>query len=372
MKYRDPLKRILTDKRSSWDHDGTRDVVRRVFATALRCRTAELGAEVYSSDNQDFIHYHTCKSRACTSCGNRASIQWRRERWAALPTQSYHGITFTMPDVLWPIFRDNPVLTDALPALAAGVIQAHVAARRGLRVGVIAILHTFNGKLEFNSHVHTMVTAGGLHGSSEVWVSSTLYDRDALMRSWQRAVVAILRAAAQSGQLVTNVPSEQLQELLSQQRNRWWSVNIQSFEDKEHFLKYAGRYTRRPPMAEHRITLITDRTVTFWYKDKKLRRKVEMQCSLEEFVERWAQHIPERYRHSVRSFGLFAPRAIHQTTNAIFAVFGQKRRTRPRPLSWAWLIRHTFKRDPLLDRFGVRMKWVRRISPTPVSPARLS
>ncbi len=366
MKYRNPLKRILTETRSSWDHDGTRDAVRRVFATALQCRTAELGAEVYSSDNQELIHYHTCKSRACTSCGNRASIQWRRERWAALPTQTYHGITFTMPDVLWPFFRDNPALIKALTVLAAGVIQAQVATRHGLRVGVMAILHTFNGKLEFNSHIHTIVTAGGLRDASEVWVSSTLFDRDALMRSWQRAVVAILRAAAQAGQLVTRIPSAQLEELLSRQEKRWWNINIQSFENRQHFLKYAGRYTRRPPIAEHRISLITDRTVTFWYKDKKLRRKVEVQCSLEEFVERWAQHIPERYKHSVRNFGLFAPLAISQTTNAIFAAFDQKRRPRPRSLSWAWLIKHTFKRDPLLDSIGNRMQWVRRISPKPL------
>jgi Putative transposase len=135
-------------------------------------------------------------------------------------------------------------------------------------------------------------------------------------------------------QLVTRIPSGQLEGLLNQQEKRWWSINIQSFEDKGHFLKYAGRYTRRPPIAAHRITLITDRTVTFWYKDKKLRRKVEVQCSLEEFVERWAQHIPEHYKHSVRSFGLFAPRAISQSTNAIFAAFRQKRRPRPKSLSW--------------------------------------
>src|SRR5450755_4763844 len=251
MRYRNPLKRILIESRSSWDHEGTRDVVRRVFATALKCRTAELGAEVYSSENQELTQYHTCKSRACTSCGNRASIQWRRERWAALPTQSYHGITLTMPNVLWPLFRDNPALTKALPALAAGVIQAQVASRYGLRVGVMAILHTFNGKLEFNSHVHTMVTAGGLHDSAEVWVSRILYDSDALMRSWRRAVIAILRAAAQAGQLVTVIPGGHLEELLSQQEKRWWSINIQSFEDKGHFLKYAGRYTMRPPITEH-------------------------------------------------------------------------------------------------------------------------
>jgi Putative transposase/Transposase zinc-binding domain len=366
MKYRHPLKRILTETRSFWDHDGTRDSVRRVFASALTCRTAELGAEVYASDSQEFVHYHTCKSRACTSCGNRASIQWRRERWVALPTQSYHGITFSMPDVLWPLFRDNPTLAKALPALAAGLIQAKAATRHGLRVGVMAILHTFNGRLEFNSHVHTMSTAGGLHDSYEVWVRDILYDKDALMRSWRRAVIAILRAAAQARQLITRIPSRELEQLLGQQENRWWSINIQSFQDKQHFLKYAGRYTRRPPIAEHRISLITERTVTFWYKDKKLHRKVEVQCSKEEFVERWAQHILDRYKHSVRSFGLLAPRAISGTANAIFAVFGQKRRPRPKSLSWAWLMNHTFRRNPLLDRNGNRMKWVRRIPPKPV------
>jgi hypothetical protein len=366
MKYRNPLKRILTETRSSWDQDNTRDSVRRVFASALKCRTPELGAEVYASDSQEFIHYHTCKSRACTSCGNRASIQWRRERWAALPTQSYHGITFSMPDVLWLLFRDNPALAKALPALAAGVIQAQVATRHGLRVGVMAILHTFNGKLEFNSHVHTMVTGGGLHDSYEVWVPDIVYDKDALMRSWRRAIIAILRAAAQAGQLVTRISGRQLEQLLDQQEKRWWSINIQSFEDKQHFLKYAGRYTRRPPIAERRITLITEGTVRFWYKDKRLRCKVEVQCSKEEFIERWAQHILDRYKHSVRSFGLFAPRTINQTTNAIFAVFGQKRRPRPKSLSWPWLTKYTFGRDPLLDRNGNRMKWVRRIPPKSV------
>jgi hypothetical protein len=260
----------------------------------------------------------------------------------------------------------RPALTEALPALAAGVIQAQVATRHGLRVGVMAILHTFNGKLEFNSHVHTMVTGGGLHDSYEVWVPDIVYDKDALMRSWRRAIIAILRAAAQAGQLVTRISGRQLEQLLDQQEKRWWSINIQSFEDKQHFLKYAGRYTRRPPIAERRITLITEGTVRFWYKDKRRRCKVEVQCSKEEFIERWAQHILDRYKHSVRSFGLFAPRTINQTTNAIFAVFGQKRRPRPKSLSWDWLIKHTFGRDPRLDSKGNRMKWVRRISPKPI------
>ena len=99
----------------------------------------------------------------------------------ALPDALYKGITFTMPNVLWTVFRDNPRLAKSLPVLAAKVIQARASAKYGLRVGVIAILHTFNGPLEFNSHVHTMVTGGGLYGSSDTWISRVYYERDPLM-----------------------------------------------------------------------------------------------------------------------------------------------------------------------------------------------
>jgi hypothetical protein len=108
--------------------------------------------------------YHTCKSRACPSCGHRANVQWLRERWAALPDANFKGVTFTMPDLLWPFFRDNPPLARALPALAAEVIRSQVGIGHGVRVGVIAILHTFNGRLEFNSHVHTWSPEEGCMG----------------------------------------------------------------------------------------------------------------------------------------------------------------------------------------------------------------
>jgi hypothetical protein len=138
------------------------------------------------------------------------------------------------------------------------------------------------------------------------------YDRDRLMKAWRKAVIALLRAALRAGQLRTEMIVGQTEEMLSEQEKRWWSVNIQSFEDKWHFLQYAGRYVRRPPIAQRRITWIGHRTVRFWYKDKKLRRRVYVQCSLEEFINRWAQHIPEFYQHAVRSFGQFAPRALNQ------------------------------------------------------------
>jgi hypothetical protein len=363
MKYHDPLKQILSRTRSHWDQGETRPAVRWAFGKALHCRTPELGAEVYGSGQEERIFYHPCKSRSCSSCGYRALAQWQRGWWAALPDALYKGITFTMPDVLWPLFRDNQLLAKALPALAAKLMQARMRAKYGLRVGVIAILHTFNGKLEFNSHVHTMVTGGGLHGSSDIWASSVYYERDPLMETWRRAVIALLRVALRAGQLHTKMNVAQMEELLTQQEQCSWIIKIQSFEDKWHFLQYAGRYVRRPPIAQRRITYIGKQTVRFWYKDKKLRRRVYVQCSLKEFIDRWAQHIPERYQHAVRSFGLFAPRALRQTSAAIFAILGQRRRPRPRARRWADSLKRDFGHDPLLDQTGTRMKWMRRLPP---------
>ena len=267
-----------------------------------------------------------------------------------------------MPKVLWSVFCDNPLLARALPALAAEVIQAQVGARYGLRVGVIAILHTFNGELEFNSHVHTMVTAGG-YGSAGTWVPSVYYNDVMLMKAWRKAVIKLLRAALQAEQLCITITVGEMEALLTEKETCPWIIRIQSFKCKTHFLKYAGRYVKRPPIAQRRITFIGERTVRFWFKDKKLRRRVEMECSLEEFIDRWAQHIPELCQHAVRSFGLFAPRALSQTSAAFFAILRQERRSRPRPRPWADSIKRDFGHDPLLHRSGRRMKWVRRLPP---------
>jgi hypothetical protein len=338
MRYRDPLKQILSQTRPHWDRRQTRPSVRRAFRKALLCRTPALGAEVYASENQERVVFHTCKSRACPSCGHRATIQWQRDRWATLPEQPYKGITFTMPDILWQLFRNNLPLAPALSALAAKAIETWACARYGLRVGVIAILHTFNGRLEFNSHVHTMVTPGGLHGCSGSGVARMYYYRDLLMEIWRDAVINLLRAALRAGQVRSEMSVDEMEAMLTDQEKRWWSIKIQSFKSKEHFLRYAGRYVRRPPIAQRRITNIGKQSVTFWTKDKKLGCRVDVQCSPEEFIDRWAQHLPEHYQHAVRCFGLYAPRTLGQTSGAVFALLGQQPRPRPRPVPYGRIL----------------------------------
>ena len=151
--------------------------------------------------------------------------------------------------------------------------------------------------------------------------------------------------------------------MILQQENRWWSVKLQSLGSKEHFLRYAGRYARRPPIAQRRIIGISQQEIKFWAKDRRLRRQVIVRLTPEEFFAAWTQHIPDRYEHAVRSFGLFAPRTIGNNSAAVFAILGQSPKRRPRPVSWRLSINRDFGWDPLLDRQGNRMTWTRRIAP---------
>ena len=259
MRYKHPLKRILRENRSLWDGDWTRPAVRKAFDKALECGTAALGAELYSSGVEERTVFHTCKGRACSSCGARATSRWQRERWAALPDVPYKGITFTMPNVLWPLFRDRQ-LARLLPILAAKTVEAWVRAKFGVAVGVIAIPHTFNGRLEFNAHVHVMVTAGGLKTSGD-WVPSVYYDIDSLTRYWRKGVIRLLRAGLRAGRLITELPAQAFEEQLNHQENRWWSVKLQSLGSKEHFLRYAGQICQASahcPTSHYRDQSTTD------------------------------------------------------------------------------------------------------------------
>ena len=121
--------------------------------------------------------------------------------------------------------------------------------------------------------------------------------------------------------------------------------------------------SRRPPIAQRRIIGISKQEIKFWAKDRKLCRQVMVRLTPKEFLAAWMQHIPERYKHAVRSFGLFAPRTIGDSSAAVSAILGQGPKRRPRPISWSLSIKRDFGWDPLLDVQGNRMTWIRRIAP---------
>jgi hypothetical protein len=140
---------------------------------------------------------------------------------------------------------------------------------------------------------------------------------------------------------------------------------VARFTSKEQFLRYAGRYIRRPPIAQHRFVKIGDGEVQFLRKDLKLKQWVVTRYSMNDFVLTLADHVPDRYSHAIRYFGLLAPGAKGRTSLGLFAVLRQPKRPRPLRLSWAESLKRDFRRDPLLDCSGRRMRWARRTRPQP-------
>ncbi len=84
VRLQSPLRQILFATQTIWDTPTTRESVRVNFRKVIACRTAALGFEVYSSDNEELFVPHTCKSKVCSSCGHRATAQWQRDRWCHL------------------------------------------------------------------------------------------------------------------------------------------------------------------------------------------------------------------------------------------------------------------------------------------------
>src|SRR6266700_7331956 len=62
-----------------------------------------------------------------------------------------------------------------------------------------------------------------------------------------------------------------------------------------------------PPIATWRLLRVTDKEVEFVAKDTKAGLLVPKRVALSQFVRLLAAHVPNRYRHGIRYFGLQRP-----------------------------------------------------------------
>jgi len=327
----DPIKQILIDTRVHWDHAGTRPAVRENFSKMIDCRTAALGWQLYASATEEKRVYCTCKSRMCPSCGYRATLAWQREQWAQLPDVAYAGLVLTMPDVLWPIFMQNRHLLHDLPTIGAEAVSQWMRGKHGAHPLILVVLHTFGRHLDFKPHLHVLVSAGGLSEPEIRWIRGISLNAVGLMKMWRYGVITYLRRALQAGILKTDLRAWELKEVLRIQYERKWHVNLQQRIPKSHFLGYAARYLRRPPIAKRRFQEFVGSDVRFWTEDTKTKELVLDTLPKSDLVDRLADHTPDKYQNAVRYYGLLAPRSRNRALGLVFALLGKMRRPRPRP-----------------------------------------
>lgn len=84
----------------------------------------------------------------------------------------------------------------------------------------MVIPHTFGGRLNFNSHLHVLVSAGGLQESEGRWITDLAFDKEKLMPMWRFAVITFLREALLAKALTSNLSKVELKTVLRTQYER--------------------------------------------------------------------------------------------------------------------------------------------------------
>jgi len=70
---------------------------------------------------------------------------------------------------------------------------------------IVMIPHTFGRYLNFNCHLHILVSDGGLDEDGTRWRRRVPLEKEALMPMWRSAIITFLREAAQAGILDTEM-----------------------------------------------------------------------------------------------------------------------------------------------------------------------
>ena len=194
--------------------------------------------------------------------------------------------------------------------------------RLGAQIGFTAVLHTWGQNLLFHSHLHCVVTGGGLSPDGARWTSARqryLLPVKVLGKLFRGKFLAGLQQAYRAGELRLTGSTASLatlarfRRLLGTLYRRAWVVYAKPpFGAAEQVYRYFGRYTHRVAISNARLVSLEEGQVRFRYKDYADDSvwKV-MRLSAEEFLRRFLLHVlPKRFVR-IRHYGPLASRNVN-------------------------------------------------------------
>ncbi len=277
---------------------------RRAIADILRCRTPELGGQVFCCNRCGTTHYvyHSCRNRSCPQCHYEQTRGWREARRQELLHVPYFHVVFTVPHELHAALRSDQTRLYGIVMQAAGQSLVELAGDPhyvGGTVGVLAVLHTWGRSLVYHPHVHGLVTGGGLNLQTQEWCAARpgyLVPVRALSVLFRRRFRELLGPTPKG----LDVPASVWQVP--------WVVNCQPVRGgPESVLNYLAGYVHRIALSEDRLLSADHGQVTFRYQDTRDQKLKTMILPAVEFIRRYLQHVLPRGFHKVRYYGLWAP-----------------------------------------------------------------
>jgi hypothetical protein len=276
----------------------------RTLSAIKKCRTAALGGHIDACDacGNISISYNSCRNRHCPKCQGKNREHWIMAREQELLPVPYFHVVFTLPDSINPLAMHNPRLVyDTLFEAVWQTLQTF-GKNKGVKMGMIAVLHTWGQNLNLHPHLHCIVPGGGIDKNGH-WQNiradgKYLFCVKSLSKVFRAKYCEILqRKDAIHYQLIRTKLWEK----------KWVVFAKRPFGSPKSVVEYLGRYTHKIAISNHRIKNIDNETVTFSYKDYKQKGiKKQMTLTHQEFIRRFALHILPKRFVKIRHYGFLS------------------------------------------------------------------
>lgn len=284
----------------------------RTLSAIRRCRTAALGGHIDTCDGcgNISISYNSCRNRHCPKCQGEKREQWIKAREADLLPVPYFHVVFTLPSELNQLAMYEPKMVyDSLFEATWQTIQAfgkdprhlNTPTDKGIKNGMVAVLHTWGQNLSLHPHLHCIIPGGGVDDAGNWRLTKAkgkfLYPVKALSKVFRAKYVDILKKKLELGRSFYD----------SLFTKNWIVYAKRPFGSPKSVIEYLGRYSHKVAISNHRIQCTDSKTVTFSYKDYKTgAQKKEMTLSHSEFIRRYSQHILPKRLVRIRHYGILS------------------------------------------------------------------
>ena len=297
----------------------------KAFRDISVCRTATLGTCVQQCDHcsHQIVEYRSCRNRHCPKCHSQARDQWLAERAKEILPVPYAHVIFTLPHALAPLALQNPRVIYGILFKAVAQSLCEMAAdpkRLGVRLGFLAVLHTWNQQLEHHPHIHCVVPAGGLSLDGQCWRSprkpSFFLPVKPLSHLFRGKFLAFLQEAFHAGRLCFYGQLHELahpirfQDWVEELKQVEWVVYVKPpFGGPDQVLRYLARYTHRVAISNGRLLSLKAGRVRFRWRDSKNGNQIkEMSLDAVEFIRRFLMHVLPSGFVKIRHYGFLSNR----------------------------------------------------------------
>ena len=180
---------------------------RKVMRAVELCRTKELGGHLKQCDSCGFEHpaYNSCRNRHCPKCQSLAKAKWLEKQTSELLPVGYFHLVFTLPHELNRLILAHKKILLALLFKAVSQTLLEFGQRRfKATLGIIAVLHTWDQKLQDHFHLHCLVPAGALSLDHSRWIGARpnfLFPVKALSQVFRGKFLDLLQQACEKGKI---------------------------------------------------------------------------------------------------------------------------------------------------------------------------